>query len=128
MPNVIRDELMFKNSGKWIVGYLVISIFLCGLGLIVSYPWHPITPLGWGIYFLIIPPLHLLGEFVGSKIMSERISERIESVKKAPYISAQRMIYAFFIMVSTIVIILIVQYLLHHSFNEFIANNFSNKW
>ena len=119
---------MIKTSGRYIVGYLAISIFISGFALIIVYPWHPITPLGWSIYFLFIPPLYLLGEYVGSKMLSERISENIESVKKAPYVSGQRMVYAFFIMVSVIIIVIIVQYILKHSFGEFIAQNFSNKW
>jgi hypothetical protein len=119
---------MIKTSGRFIVGYHAISIFISGFALIIGYPWHPITSLGWSMYFLLIPPLYLLGEFVGSKLMSKRISEKIESVKKASHISGQRMIYVFFIMVSAMIIILIIQYLLNHSFNEFIANNFSNEW
>ena len=119
---------MIKTWVKFLAGYLAVCIFFSGFALIVGYPWHPISPLGWGIYILLSPPLYLLAEFISSKILSEKISEKIESVKIAPHISDKRMVYVFFVMVCFVVAILFVDYLLPHNFSDFISNNFSDEW
>lgn len=119
---------MIKPSAIFIAGYLAITLFICVGVLIFYYPWHPSTVLGWSLFLMIIPPLYLFGEFIGSKIMSEKISEKIESTKKTPKVSAPRMVYILFIMTSFVFIALLIQYLLNHSISDFMKHNFSNKW
>jgi len=72
---------MIKQSARFIVGYLLLTLFICGDGLFFIYPWHPSTVLGWSLFLMIMPLLYFFLEFSGSIITSEKI----ESRKKAPY-------------------------------------------
>jgi hypothetical protein len=119
---------MIKSSARFIAIYFVVSLFICGIALIVGYPWHPITLLGWIIFFLLIPIIYMLLEFIYSIILSDRISEKIESRREAPLISGQRMVYALFVMLLILAIILFIHFVLENSFSVFFERNFSNKW
>ena len=119
---------MIKSSARFIAIYLIVSLVLCGIALILGYPWHPITVLGWTIFFLLIPPFYMLFKFVSSIIFSNRIGEKIESRKVAPLISGQRIVYVLFVMLLFLAIILFIHFILENSFSVFFERNFSNKW
>jgi hypothetical protein len=119
---------MINPSARFIVIYFIVSLFLCGFALVAGYPWHPITLLGCIIFFLLIPLIYMLFEFIGSIIFSDRIGEKIESRRVAPLISGQRMIYAFFVMLLFLAIMLFIQFILENPFSVFFERNFSNKW
>jgi len=119
---------MIKSSARFVAIYFILSLFLCGFALIAGYAWHPITLLGWIVFFLLIPLIYMLFEFIGSSIFSDRIGEKIESRRVASLISGQRMTYAFFVMLLFLAIMLFIQFILENSSSVFFERNFSNKW
>ena len=123
-----RGGNTIKSSARFIAIYFTVSLFLCGFGLFAGYPWHPITLLGWILFFLLVPPIYLLSEFVGELIFSDRMGDKIESRKISPLISVHRMAYAFFAVLLLLGIILFIQFILENSFSVFFEKNFSNKW
>jgi len=91
--------------------YLAASLFIGVPFALLSGVW-PKSITGWVIVFILGLPIMILGEFIGEKLFSEKISQSIDKDKKDKIISIQRMAYALIIGSLTIVVIVILGFFL----------------
>lgn len=98
-----------QNFIKLFFIYLAASLFIGVPFALLSGVW-PKSITGWVIIFLFGLPTMLLGEFLGEKLFSEKISQKID--KKDKIISIRRMAYALIIGIVTTAVIVLLGYLL----------------
>jgi hypothetical protein len=58
-------------------GYLVASAFAGAAGLLLVYPLHPVTTLGWVLWFLFALPIVAIGELIADATLG-RLGRRID--------------------------------------------------
>lgn len=63
------------------------------LWLVFAFPWHPKSPLGWALLFLLALPMTLAGEFVGDKLLNSRPGRYVEKKTKHKSFSCLRIVY-----------------------------------
>ncbi len=94
--------------------YLAASLFIGVPFALLSGVW-PKSITGWVIVFIFGLPTMILGEFIGEKLFSDKISQKIDNDKKDKIISIRRMAYALIIgIVTTMVIVLLGYFLRSH--------------
>ncbi|MEM7434506.1 MAG: hypothetical protein AAF436_05090 [Myxococcota bacterium] len=75
----------------FVSGYLFATTFVGVLALAGAYPLHPITPLGWALWFVLALPVTVLLEGVGQTVFGERLGRKIDGARG---ISAKRILVA----------------------------------
>jgi len=94
--------------------YLAASLFIGVPFALLSGVW-PKNITGWVIVIIFGLPTMILGEFIGEKLFSDKISQTIDKDKKDKIISIRRMAYALIIgILTTAVIVLLGNLLRRH--------------
>ena len=89
---------MILNYLKFTVIY-AFAAFAVGVGaLVVAYPFHPITNLGWVVWFLLALPVYVTLESIASRLLSKRVGYKIDDSREE--ISVRRVIFGFAIAVT----------------------------
>jgi hypothetical protein len=68
-----------------------VTAFVGVLALAGAYPLHPITPLGWALWFALALPITVFLEWVGQTVFGNRIGRKIDASRR---ISAKRVVVA----------------------------------
>ncbi len=63
--------------------------------LIVAFPSHPKSLLGWFAFFILALPVTLLGEVIGEGLWQNRLARRIEEKTAGQSFSWWRITYGF---------------------------------
>ena len=109
-----------QNFIKVFFMYLAASLFIGVPFALLSGVW-PKSITGWFIVFIFGLPTILLGEFLGEKLFSDKISQAIDKEKKEKIISSRRMAYALIIGILTTAVIILLSYLLR----DYVGNHLS---
>ncbi len=84
-------------------GYLLLNVFTVGC-LMLFYGVRPTTATGWIILFVFALPLWLLGEWIGEKLTSKRVSKVIDDSERQ--VSILRMMYLLVVMIVCLAVLL----------------------
>jgi hypothetical protein len=114
----MNDNTQYKII-RILSSYLLINLFAVGMLILITGIW-PITATGWITLLLFGFPIWLIGEYIGSKFMNDKISKAIDPSEKS--ISFFRMGYALVVMLIIIVFLAGASYYFKGYFN----NNFIN--
>lgn len=79
------------GSFTFISGYLFVTIFVGVLALAGAYPIHPVSPLGWALWFVLALPITVLLSWVGETVFGDRMGRKIDASRG---ISAKRIVVA----------------------------------
>jgi hypothetical protein len=96
-----------KNLTRIFFMYLAASLFVGVPFALLSGVW-PKSITRWVIVFILGLSTMILGEFLGEKLFSEKISQSIDKDKKDKIISIRRMAYTLIIGSFTILVIVIL--------------------
>ena len=70
---------------SFISGHLFVTMFVGVLALAGAYPIHPVTPLGWALWFVLALPIAILLSWIGDTAFGDRIGRKIDaSARRAP--------------------------------------------
>jgi len=117
---------MILNYLKFTAIYAV-AAFLMGIGaLIVAYPYHPITTLGWVVWFLLALPTYVTLESFASRIFSKTVGYKIDESRKQ--MSIRRIVFGFVIAVTAMLIGMVIVLSAGVAGGTFWELNFSNTW
>mgnify|MGYP001604045218 CR=1 FL=1 len=101
---------------RWLGGYLFATATVVILTLINGF--IPKTTTGWALIFVFGLPIWLLGEWIGSTIISERISKSLDHSEKT--VSLARLSYVLLVMLT----FLIVGFLIWQHIGTFLNQHF----
>jgi hypothetical protein len=77
----------------------------------------PKSKLGWIVITLCGFPALILGEFLGEKLFSKKISRALDPAKKDNIISVRRMAYALVVGIAVTALVILLGYLFRAYFN-----------
>ena len=116
-----------RRRTKEFFSIYVVASFVYGLfALILAFPFHPITILGWTIWFVAALPIAGIGELVGSAIFDKKIGEAIDD--DTDHASAGRIAYGVVAALIFFTILWFVIWLLDIGWGDFWDAHFSNNW
>jgi hypothetical protein len=117
---------MRRKTQEFISIYIVASV-ACGLfALILAFPFHPITKLGWAIWFVAALPITMVGELVGFAVFDKKIGSAISG--DTDHVSAGRVAYGVVAALLFFTVIWFVVWLLDLGRGGFWDAHFSNSW
>jgi len=102
--HAMRKILWFAG---WYVGLSLLS--LAGW-LIISYPDRPSSPLGWACAFLLILPIQLAFEWLGTRISDNPLARRIDRCTSTKQVSLLRITYGLVMFCGLIACVLALAY------------------
>jgi hypothetical protein len=117
---------MRRKAKEFLLIYVFASIAYGLFALILAFPFHPITSLGWVIWFVVALPIVLFGEAVGSAIFNRRIGEAIGG--NSDHLSVGRVAYGVVAALLFLTIILFFVWLLDLGWGDFWNTHFSKSW
>ena len=117
---------MFKNMKNLIIVLPIAGVVCSLLALVIVFPFHPVTLIGWIIWYLLATPVLFLGELIGEKVFSEKVGKRIDS--DTSRISGNRIFALLMIYVVLLAVGIGAQLVVYENFGEFIDANFSSQW
>jgi len=117
---------MRRKSKEFISIYVISSVLYGLLALLLAYPFYPISPLGWAIWFAAALPIAMLGEAAGSIIIDEKIAEAIND--DTEHVSAGRIAYGVLAVLIFLTITLFLVWLLDIGWGDFWDAHFSKSW
>lgn len=91
--------------------YLAASL-LVGLPFALMYGVRPKSITGWIIVFLCGLPSIILGEYIGERLFSDKISRDFYGENEDKLITIRRMAYALLVGIITAVLVVMLSYLL----------------
>jgi len=106
--------------------YLAVSLVIAVGCLIICYPWHPITVIGWILLFLLATPVTLIGQYIGELLTSDKISNKIDPSKSL--VSSERIVYLLIVSIAFICLIALLGNIMEKGFGAFLEQHYSNKW
>lgn len=109
-----------KSAFGLLSAYLLVNIVAVGM-LMIMANIRPKTNKGWVFILVFGFPVWLIMEWVGSKIFSNKVSDRIDPSNKI--ISIKRLLYSLIAILTVLGIYMVVVY----SYKDFMSNNFM-KW
>jgi hypothetical protein len=116
-----------RRKAKEIISVYVVASVVYGLfALVLAFPFHPITILGWAIWFVAALPIAGVGEAVGSTIFDKRIGEAISD--DTDKVSVSRVAYGVVAALLFFATIWIVVLLLDVGRSDFWDTHFSSNW
>lgn len=117
---------MILNYLKFTAIYVVAAIFT-GIGaLIVAYPYHPITTLGWVVWFLLALPAYVTLEAIFGRLFSKKIGYKIDESREE--ISVRRIVFGFAIAVTAMLVGMVIVLSAGVAAGTFWELNFSTVW
>jgi hypothetical protein len=102
---------LIKSFFLYLAAALIIGVPLALLNGI----W-PKNMMGWIIIIVCGFPTLILGEFLGEKLFSKKISRALDPAKKDNIISVRRMAYALFVGIAVTALVILLGYLLRAYF------------
>ena len=117
---------MRRKAKEFISIYVFTSVAYGLFALILAFPFHPITVLGWVIWFVAALPIAMAGEAVGSVIFDRKFGEAISD--DTDHVSAGRIAYGVIAALIFLTIILFVVSLLDIGWGDFWDVHFSSNW
>ena len=94
--------------------------------LILAFPFHLITALGWAIWFVAALPISCVGEAVGSAIFNREIGESISH--DTEHVSWGRIAFGVVAALLFFTIVFIVIWLLDVGWGDFWDTHFASRW
>jgi hypothetical protein len=117
---------MRRKAKEFLSIYVVASVVYGLLALILAFPFHPITVLGWTIWFVAALPIAGIGEAVGSAIFDKKIGASID--EDTDHVSAVRVAYGVVAVLVVFCSIWFVVWLLDVGWGDFWKAHFSSSW
>lgn len=117
---------MRRKAKEFISIYVVASIVYGLFALLLTFPFHPITVLGWTVWFAAALPIAGIGEAVGSAIFNKKIGESID--EDTDRISAGRIVYGVVAALVFFTSLWFVVWLLDVGWGDFWGVHFSSNW
>ena len=116
-----------RRKAKEFVSIYIVASLICGLiALILAFPFHPITALGWAIWFVAALPIAGAGEAVGTAIFDKKIGEAISD--DTDHVSGGRIAYGVVAALLFFTILFFVVGLLDAGWGDFWDTHFSSSW
>ena len=104
-----------------------LAAFLVGISaLVVVYPYHPITTMGWVVWFLLALPTYVTLEAFASRLFSERLGYKIDEAREE--LSVRRIVFGFAIAVTAMLIGMAIVLGAGVAGGTFWELNFSRTW
>jgi uncharacterized membrane protein len=101
---------MKQNYIRLFFTYLAVSLFVGVPFALLNGIW-PKSITGWLIVFIFGLPTIILGEYIGEKLFSDKISQTIDKKNREKIISIRRMAYALIIGIVATAVTIVVGYL-----------------
>jgi hypothetical protein len=121
-----RMYLTLKLGSLTLVsGYLFVTTFVGVLALAGAYPIHPVTPLGWALWFVLALPISVLLSWVGETVFGDRIGRKIDASRGT---SAKRIVVALAFSVALFAIGTLIVVSLGAVGDSFWETHFSDRW
>jgi hypothetical protein len=117
---------MQRRTIEFIWIYLVASVFYGLFALMLAFPFHPVTVLGWFLWFLAALPVAMVGEAIGSITFNARIGKAIDP--DTDRVSAGRVAYGVVAALLLMSMLLTIVWLLDLAWGDFWDSNFSSNW
>lgn len=106
--------------------YLVVCVLFGLVALLLAFPLHPITIIGWMVWFAATLPVAAAGESIGSTLFSTKIGTTISPDTKR--LSAGRIGYGLVVMLVFLGLVFFIADLLGTAGASFWDINFSRVW
>ncbi len=117
---------MILNYLKFTAIYAV-AAFIVGIGaLVAAYPYHPITTLGWVVWFLLALPAYVTLESFAARLFGKRIGYKIDESRED--LSVRRIVFGFAIAVTAMLVGMAIVLSAGVAGGTFWELNFSNVW
>jgi len=117
---------MRRKAKEFVSIYVVASVVYGLFALILAFPFHPITAIGWAIWFIAALPIAGVGEAIGSAIFDRKIGEAISEDKDQ--VSGGRIAYGVVAALLFFTIMFFVVRLLDVGWGDFWDTHFSSSW
>lgn len=117
---------MILNYLKFTAIYAVAAFFVGIGGLVVTYPYHPITILGWVVWFLLALPIYVTLESFAGRVFSKRVGYKIDEKRES--LSIRRIVFGFVIAVTAMLIGMVLVVTAGVAGGNFWEANFSTDW
>ncbi len=116
-----------RCKAKELISIYVFASIAYGLfALILAFPFHPISVLGWIVWFVATIPIAMIGEAIGSVIFDRKIAEAISDDSDS--VSAGRIAYGVIAALGFLTMILFFVWLLDVGWGDFWDAHFSRNW
>ena len=106
--------------------YAVVSILYGLFALLLLFPFHPVTTIGWLVWFVIALPLAMAGEAIGSAAFNKKTGKAINPNTES--VSVGRIGFGVVVTLIFVVLILFVVALFDAAAGDFWDTNFSKDW
>ncbi|GBE39404.1 hypothetical protein BMS3Bbin08_02026 [bacterium BMS3Bbin08] len=113
------NNINSKQIISSILKHIAIAVFLGVPVAFISGIW-PKTLIGWILIIIFAVPVLLVGEFIGEKLFSDKISDTIDPNRKNKQISPGRMSYQLLIGVLYVVLLILAM----HKFGDSLKTHF----
>ncbi|MGB5697813.1 MAG: hypothetical protein WBM46_19335 [Polyangiales bacterium] len=110
---------------RFISAYLFATMFVGMLALAVAYPIHPVTALGWALWFVFVLPITVSLEWIGGKVLGDRVGRRIDASRG---ISAKGILVALALLVAMLALGTLIVVSLGAAGGGFWETHFSDTW
>lgn len=117
---------MKRKTIEFVSIYAIVSILYGLFALLLLFPFHPITAVGWLVWFVAALPLAMAGEAIGSAAFNRKAGKTINPNTES--VSVGRIGYGVVVMLIFVVLILFVVGLLGEMSGDFWDTNFSRDW
>ena len=117
---------MILNYIKFFAVYTIAALVV-GIGaLVAAYPYHPITTVGWVVWFLLALPVYVTLESVAGRIFSKRLGYKIDESRES--VSISRIIFGFAFAVSAMLVGMVIVLSASVAGGNFWEVNYSSVW
>ena len=117
---------MSLNYLKFTGIYVVAAVFVVVGTLIAVYPYHPITTIGWVVWFLIALPAYVTLEAIAGRLFRKKTGYRIDQSRAE--LSVRRIVFGFAIAVTAISAAMVIIVSAGVAGGTFWELNFSTDW
>lgn len=88
--------------------YALLSAVLGGLLLFQAFPARPETPTGWILLFALALPITLVGEWVGDKLLNNRLGRHVDETTRNRRVSIVRILFALGVSLAAMALIVVL--------------------
>lgn len=106
--------------------YTLASVMYGVFALLLLFPVHPISLIGWGIWFAVALPIAILGETIGSVLFNNRTGQVLDQDQDG--VSMTRIAYGVVVAIVIMVIALFLSTELDLMSDAFWDRHFSRNW
>ena len=117
---------MKRRFKEFVSVYFIASILYGLFALLLVYPFHPISTIGWTIWFVAALPVAMIGEAAGSIFFDRNIGKAISDDTER--VSTGRIAYGVIAALMLLTISLFLVWLLEIGWGDFWDAHFSTSW